>query len=88
MLLEDLLILLIIGSGIFLIGIPFYKFIRAIVPQKRDPVAEAKIRLELAKADAEAAKLNKETERLYDSLYQETLENETEQPEKESRRRI
>jgi hypothetical protein len=87
MLFEDLIMLLALGSGVFLIGIPFYKLLRAVVPQKRDPVAEAKIRLEAAKADAEAAKLNKQTEKLYDDLYKDVIEDdEIKQPE--NRRRV
>ena len=58
-----------------LLGIPFYKFIRAAIPQKRDPVKEAKERLEIAKADAEAARLNKEAEKVYEELYQDALED-------------
>ena len=39
------------GGAVFLIGIPFYKLIRAIVPQKRNVLAEAKERLEQARPD-------------------------------------
>lgn len=77
MLFEDLLLLFAMGSGIFFVGIPVWKFIRLAMPERRDPVAEAKLRLEVAKADAEAARLNKETEKVYENLYSEVLEDET-----------
>lgn len=73
MLFEDILLLLGLGTSIFFIGIPIFKFLRAITPEKRDPVKEAKIRLETAKADAEAARLNKETEKVYEEIYQDAL---------------
>jgi hypothetical protein len=73
MLFEDLVMLLALFSGVFLIGIPVWKFVRAIVPEKRNPVAEARVRLEVAKADAEAAKLNKETEKVYEEIYGDVL---------------
>jgi hypothetical protein len=73
MLFEDILFLLMGGAGIFFIGIPFYKFLRAVVPQKRNSLAEAKERLEQARLDAEAARLNKEPEQLYTRMYDETL---------------
>jgi hypothetical protein len=85
MLFEDILLLLGLGASIFLIGIPFYKLVRAVIPERRDPVKEAKIRLETAKADAEAAKLNKEAEKVYEGLYNEALEDET---TTENRRRV
>jgi len=78
MLLEDIMILLLMGSGIFFIGIPFYKLVRKVVPEKRDPVKEARERLERARLELEAAKVNKEVEKVYDNLYSEVTEDETE----------
>jgi hypothetical protein len=75
MLLEDLLILLAGVSGVFFIGLPLWKLMRLAFPSKRDPLAEAKQRLEIARAEAEAAKLNKEAERVYNEIYQEVLED-------------
>ena len=86
MLFEELLWLLALGSSVFFIGIPVWKLVRAVVPQKRDPVGEAKIRLEAAKADAEAAKLNKETEKVYEEIYGDVLEDE--ETNKNSGRRV
>jgi hypothetical protein len=79
MLLEDIMILLLIGSGIFLVGVPFYKIVKAVVPATRkDPVKDARERLERARLELEAAKVNKETEKLYDDLYSEITEDNTE----------
>jgi hypothetical protein len=76
MLIEDMLIMLLLGSGVFFIGIPAYKFVRALFPQKKDPVAEARVRLSVAKANVEAAKMDKEAEKIYEQLYSEALEEE------------
>lgn len=75
MLFEDILLLLGLGAGVFFIGIPLYKIVRIILPQKRDPVKEAKQRVEVARADAEAAKLNKEAEKIYEELYSDVLDD-------------
>ena len=80
---EDILILALLASGIFLIGIPAYKLMRAIVPPKRNALEEAKERLERARLDVEAARLNKEAEKLYENIYEENLkEDEEKQREK------
>lgn len=76
LLFEELLILLAGGFSIFLIGIPGYKLFRSLIPPKRDPLKEAQERLKQARLDAEAAKLNKETQHLYDQMYHEVLEDE------------
>ena len=77
MLFEDILIFLICGAAVFLIGIPLYKIARHLIPKKRNPLAEAKERLEVARLEAEAIKLNKETEHVYDHMYEEALEDDT-----------
>jgi len=77
MLLEDILLLLLMGSGVFLIGIPFFKLVRAVVPNRRDPVKEARERLEQARLELEAAKVNKEVEKVYEDLYSDVTEDET-----------
>lgn len=59
----------------FLIVLPLCKFYRALAPVKRDALKEAKMRLDVAKAEAEAAVLNKETEKLYEEIYSEVLED-------------
>lgn len=75
---EDILTwLLISGAVLFLIVIPIFKFIKAILPPpKRNPLAEAKERLEQARIEVEAAKLNKQVEKMYEEMYQDTLEPE------------
>lgn len=85
---EDLLILLAGGISVFFIGIPGYKLYKTLVPPKRDPLKEAQQRLEQARLDAEAAKLNKETQHLYDQMYTEALEEQdsSESESKESRK--
>lgn len=69
MLLEDILLLMLLASGVFLIGVPTFKFVHAILPKKNN-LAEAKERLEQARLDAEAARLNKEAEKLYQEIYE------------------
>lgn len=93
MLFEDIMLLILLGSGVFLIGIPCYKFVRAVLPQKRNPVVETKERLEAARLsveaarmDVEIARLQKEKEKIYDDMYKEVLsEDDT---ETQNRRRI
>ena len=75
MLFEDILFLLGLGTSIFFIGIPVYKFVKAVLPQKRNRVAEAKARLEAAKAEMEAAKLEKQADQIYEEIYQDALED-------------
>lgn len=90
MLFEDLLMLLLIWGGIFFVGIPIFKFIMSVIPKmaakKQSSLEEAKQRFATAQADAEAAKLNKQTEKLYDEIYKETLENETEDEAENNRK--
>jgi len=76
MLFEDILWLVALCSGIFFIGIPSYRLIKAVLPAKKtDPLAEAKVRLEAAKLTVEAAKLDHEAQKLYDHLYEEALQD-------------
>jgi hypothetical protein len=76
MLFEDILLLMLLASGVFLIGVPTYKFVKAVIPKKRNTLLEAKERLEQARLEAEAARLNKEAEKLYEKMYEETLQDE------------
>lgn len=75
MLFEQVLFLIAIGIAVFMIGIPLVKLVKAMVPPNKDPLAEAHKRLEIAKKEAEAARLNKEAEQLYQKMYQEALED-------------
>jgi len=80
MLFEDILILLAAASGIFFIGIPVFKLIRALLPApKKNPLVEAKVRLEEAKLNVEAAKLDKQAQELYDHLYEDVLQDDADQ---------
>jgi hypothetical protein len=72
---EVLLTAIALGIGIFFIGIPSYKLFRTLNPPKKNPLDEAKERLEQAKLEAEAARLNKQAEQVYQDLYHETLED-------------
>lgn len=83
---EHLLVVLVIVVGVYFIGIPAWKLYRTLVPPKKDPLKEAKIRLEIARSEAEAAKLNQETEKLYDNLYKDVLEDDSDKDEKHVRR--
>lgn len=78
MLFEVILMWIAIFSATFLIGIPLFQLIRAVLPKReKNPLVEAKARLNRAILEAEAAKINKQTDELYDGLYKETLaENE------------
>jgi hypothetical protein len=77
MLFESILIFLASGMGVFFIGIPLWKLAKKVAPPKIDPISDAKERLELAKAELEAAHLNKEAEKLYTKMYEEALEDES-----------
>jgi hypothetical protein len=76
MLLEDLLLAVAIAIVGLLVGWPIVRALKGAPWRKRDPLADAQERLRVAKVDAEAARLNRETERIYESLYEETLADE------------
>lgn len=81
---EDLLLLALLASGVFLIGIPLFKLVRTLIPKKRNPLAEARERLEQTRLEVEAARLEKEREKLYSKMYEEALqEDETEVQQQE-----
>ncbi len=83
---EGLMIALMIGAGVFFVGIPLIKIVKMMLPNpKRDSLKEATERLELARKEAAAARLNKETEKVYSEIYDEILEDDD--LEKESDRR-
>jgi hypothetical protein len=77
--LQDLLLLALLASGIFLIGIPLFKLVKLLLPQKqKNPLAEAKVRLEQARLEVEAARLEKERSKLYNTMIEETLQDDEE----------
>lgn len=74
---EDILLLALLASGVFLIGIPLYKVTKILHPaKKRNPLHEAQDRFEQAKLEVQAARLDKEREKLYNQMYNEALEDE------------
>ena len=75
MLLEDLLLAIAIGTVVLLVGWPVVRFLKTASPLRKDPLAEAQERLRLAKRDAEAARLNREADRIYDALYDDALKD-------------
>jgi hypothetical protein len=72
---EIMLIAAAIATGTYFIGVPIWKLVKKLSPQKLDPISDAKERLELAKAELEAARLNKEAEKLYGKMYEEALQD-------------
>jgi hypothetical protein len=83
---EEILLLMLLASTVFLIGVPTFKYVKTVIPKRRNSLVEARERLEQARLDAEAARLNKEAEKLYEDMYKEALQDEdlkqTEQQEK------
>jgi hypothetical protein len=75
MLLEDLLLAIAIGIVVLLVGWPILRFLRTASPLRKDPLAEAHERLRLAKREAEAARINREADRIYEALYEDTLKD-------------
>lgn len=71
---EDIVLFIFGGGALFYLGTIAYQLMRRIVPSKRDTLAEAKQRLEQAHLDEETARLNKEAEKIYDHLYEDTLQ--------------
>lgn len=71
---EGILLALLIGVGILMVGVPLAKVFRIMFPKKTDSLKEAQERLEIARKEAEAARLNKEAEKVYSELYDEALE--------------
>ncbi len=77
---QDLLLLLLLASSIFLIGVPLFRLARLVLPKKpKNPLVEAKVRLEQAQLEVEAARLEKERNRLYNKMIEETLQDDEEE---------
>ena len=73
MLLEDILLAGAVGVVLLMVGLPIYRFLKVAPWRRRDPLAEAQERLRIAKLEAEAARVNREAEKVYERLYEETL---------------
>ena len=75
--------LLAVAIGVIglLVGWPIVRLYKSSPWRKRDPVAEAQERLRVAKVDAEAARLNREADSIYEKLYDESLAEEEAAPD-------
>ena len=76
---EGVLFLLLMLVGFFAVGIPLVKLFKLMFPSKKDSLREAQERLEVARKEAEAARLNKEAEKVYSKIYDEVLEENDEE---------
>ena len=75
MLLEDVLLAVAIGIVGLFVAWPLARLFKAVSQRQRDPLAEAQERLRVAKLEAEAARVNREADRIYETLYEETLQD-------------
>jgi hypothetical protein len=73
MMLEDLLLALALGVAFVVVSVPVVRFLKVTQWRRADPLAEAKERLRLAKLEAEAARVNREADKIYEDLYGEAL---------------
>ena len=73
MLLEDLLLAVAIGVALLGVGVPIARFLKVARWRRPDPLAEARERLRIAKLEAEVARVNREADKIYEELYDETL---------------
>jgi heme exporter protein D len=73
MLLEDLLLAVAIGVVGLVVILPVVRLVRGALWRRKDPLAEAHERLRQAKLEAEAARVNREAERIYEQMYEESL---------------
>jgi hypothetical protein len=73
MLLEDILLAVAVGVVLLLVGVPIVRSLKLVPWPRKDPLAEAQERLRIAKLEAEAARVNREAEKIYESLYEETV---------------
>jgi uncharacterized membrane protein len=82
MLLEDILLVVAATAVILFVGAPIVRLWKAANLRRRDPLAEARERLRVAKVEAEAARLNREADEIYEHLYDETLDRDEATTEK------
>lgn len=89
MLFETLAIALVIAASVYFMGFPAFKIFSIWHKNKqpRNPVEEARKRLADIQAEVEAAKLNKQTEKLIDTLYEESLEDSNEEAHYDQQKR-
>jgi hypothetical protein len=73
MLLEDILLAVAVGVVLLMVGVPIVRFLKIAPWRRKDPLAEAQERLRVAKLEAEAARVNREAEKIYEQMYEETV---------------
>jgi hypothetical protein len=73
MLLEDILLVVAVGVVLLMFGLPIARFLKGAPWRRKDALAQAHERLRIAKLEAEAARVNREAEKIYERLYEETL---------------
>jgi hypothetical protein len=73
MLLEDLLLAAAVGVALIVAGVPIVRLAKLAPWRRKDPLAEAQERLRIAKLEAEVARVNRETEKIYEGLYGDAL---------------
>ncbi|HEY4012788.1 MAG TPA: hypothetical protein VGM06_05600 [Polyangiaceae bacterium] len=76
MLLEDILLAAAVGVALVIGGVPIFRLVKLAPWRRKDPLAEAQERLRIAKLEVEIAKVHRETEKIYEGLYGETLGDE------------
>jgi hypothetical protein len=75
MVLEDILLAIAVGVVLLFVSLPIYQFLKGAPWRRKDPLAEAQERLRIAKLEAEVARVNREAEKIYEHLYEETLDD-------------
>ncbi len=73
MLLEDILLAVAVGAALLVVGWPIYRFLKVTPWSRKDPLAQAQERLRIAKLEAEAARVNREADQVYEHLYKDVL---------------
>jgi hypothetical protein len=73
MLLEDIVLAVVVGVVLLFVAIPIARLVKVASSRPKDALAEAQERLRMAQRDAEAARVNREAERIYEQLYDEAL---------------
>jgi hypothetical protein len=69
MLLEDIVLAVAVGVVLLMVGVPIVRYLKVAPWRKRDPLAEAQERLKAAMREAEAARVNREADKIYEGLY-------------------
>jgi hypothetical protein len=77
MLLEDILLAVAVGVVLMIVGVPIARSLKGVSWRRKDPLAEAHERLRIAKLEAEAARVNREAEKIYEHLYDDTLSDDS-----------